>query len=148
MSGLKIINSPNARIITQCEHCSHIMKTTADTLYYLVECPACFRDFIVKRFQEPVQKVIQKAKPNHIRISNNTKINHPDDIFIKAVHGMSWPVYKTGIGFCLIGGVSLYGYTGHWQILPGCILTMVLLTVIHYFVLCAGRVYLNSLKSN
>ena len=50
MASLKIINSPHSRIMTQCSHCNHIMRTPADALYYLVECPMCLKDFVVKRY--------------------------------------------------------------------------------------------------
>ena len=68
MSQLRILNSPNARIYTECEHCSHVMKTTADSLYYLVECPNCANDFICTRYKPRQQKVevsFSKADPYH-----------------------------------------------------------------------------------
>ena len=96
MHGLKIINSQHSRIMTQCEHCQHVMKTTADTLYYLVECPRCFKDFVVRRFQEVESRAkvqVQKVREN---ISYHTP--HQDEVFIKTIYNLSWPIYKTAIG--------------------------------------------------
>ena len=65
MAELRILNSPNARIFTACDHCSFVMKTTADSLYYLVECPNCAKDFICTRYKAPkaIEKKAAQRKP-------------------------------------------------------------------------------------
>lgn len=145
MSSLKIINSPHSRIMTQCEHCQHIMRTPADALYYLVECPSCFRDFVVKRYKEAALKTRQQVQQVRAKVSSSTNVS--DEAFIKAIYSLSWPIYKLIIGSCLVGGTFAYGFTNNISIPVWAVLAMFSATILHYFILCAGGMYFKS-KTN
>ena len=72
MANLKIINASHMRIFTRCEHCNFIMKTSADSLYYLVECPKCQKDFICRKYTKP-------DRPTEINSKNLPALNKVDD---------------------------------------------------------------------
>ena len=139
MASLKIINSPNSRIFTQCEHCHHVMKTSADALYYLVECPSCFKDFIVKRYKEAAIKTRQQVQHVKQKVSSSTNIS--DETFIKTIYKYSWPVYKLAIACSLVFGTFSFGFNGDIRIPAACAGGIFILTILHYFILCAGGMY-------
>ncbi|MCM8527374.1 MAG: hypothetical protein NE327_12710 [Lentisphaeraceae bacterium] len=141
MSSLKIINSPHSRIMTQCEHCQHIMKTPADALYYLVECPSCFKDFVVKRYKEAALKTKKQVQQVRAKVQSSTNVS--DEAFIKTIYNLSWPFYKLTIGTCLVGGTFVFGFTSNMYIPLAVILTIFTSTILHYLILCAGGVYFN-----
>ena len=139
MNELKILNSPHARILTQCEHCDHVMKTTADSLYYLVGCPKCFRDFIVHRYKSPAPIVSQ---PVEKKVEKKAlEVRDENEKFIRAVYDLSWPVYNTGLIFILCFTVFELGFSENYQFLLGAPVAFILLTVVHYTVLCLGSLY-------
>ena len=139
MHGLKIINSPNSRIFTQCDHCDHVMKTTADALYYLVECPSCFKDFVVKRYKRASFKTNEQVQKVKEKVVASTNIS--DEAFIRTVYNMSWPVYKIGIAFSLAFGTFSFGLNSSIDVPLTCLLAVIMLTVLHYFILCIGGMY-------
>ena len=139
MSSLKIINSPHSRIMTQCDHCQHLMKTTADALYYLVECPNCFKDFIVKRYREA--KSIAPPQRENSSVMTSSSINVSDDAFIRAVYKLSWPIYKFIIAIFFVSIPFTYGLNGDIRILVWCISGGLGVTILHYFILCLGNIY-------
>lgn len=141
MSSLKIINSPHSRIMTQCEHCQHIMKTPADALYYLVECPSCFKDFVVKRYKEAALKTKKQVQQVRAKVQSSTNVS--DEAFIKTIYNFSWPFYKLTIGTCLVGGTFVFGFTSNMYIPLAVIMTIFTSTILHYLILCAGGVYFN-----
>ena len=139
MSSLKIINSPHSRIITQCDHCQHLMRTPADALYYLVECPSCFKDFVVKRYKEAAPRTKKQVQQVRAKVQSSTNVT--DEAFIKAIYALSWPVYKFTIASCLVGGTFAYGFTSNLAIPIWAALGMFIITILHYFILCAGGMY-------
>ena len=139
MPSLKIINSPHSRIMTQCEHCQHVMRTPADALYYLVECPSCFKDFVVKRYKEAALRTRQQVQQVRAKVASSTNVS--DEAFIKAIYALSWPVYKFTIASCLVGGTFIFGFTNDLRIPIGASLGMFIITILHYFILCAGNMY-------
>ena len=145
MSSLKIINSPNARIMTQCDHCHHVMRTPADALYYLVECPSCLKDFIVKRYKEAAVKTRQHVQQVRQKMAESTNVS--DEAFVKAIYKLSWPVYKLSLAIALVFGTFSFGFNGDISIPLWSITGIFLITVIHYFVLCAGGMYFRDKES-
>lgn len=139
MSSLKIINSPHSRIITQCDHCQHVMRTPADALYYLVECPSCFKDFVVKRYKEAALKTRQQVQQVRAKVQSSTNVS--DEAFIKAIYSLSWPIYKFATASCLVGGTFAYGFTSNLAIPFWAALGILSITVLHYFILCTGGMY-------
>ncbi len=145
MSSLKIINSPNSRILTQCDHCQHVMRTPADALYYLVECPSCFKDFIVKRYKEAGDKTRHQFQEVRQKVASTANVS--DEAFIKAVYQLSWPVYKFSIALSLVFGTFTFGFNGDIRILIWCTAGILLITILHYFILCAGGMYFRDRES-
>ena len=140
MANLKIINSPTSRIMTQCPHCQHVMKTSADTLYYLVECPSCTKDFVVRRFREIKKNITNTSLKNTASVSHTNDAR--EEAFIKNIYRLSPIIYKMGIGISLIYGIFSFGLNGNPQILFSSALFMFGLTILNYFILCAGSIYL------
>jgi hypothetical protein len=145
MHTLKIINSSDSRIITQCTHCKHVMRTPADALYYLVECPMCFKDFIAKRYSDTEVSIPEQVRQVSAKVSTfATPTNLRDDTFIRAVHSFSWPVYKFTLASCLLGSTIAFGLRGDIRILIWSMVGLFVMTILHYLVLCAGAVYFRS----
>ena len=139
MSSLKIINSPNSRIMTQCDHCNHVMRTPADALYYLVECPKCLKDFIVKRYKEAAYKTQQHVQQVRQKVVSSTNVS--DEAFIKAIYKLSWPIYKLTVACALVFGTFAFGFNGDIRIPLWSIGGITVVTLLHYFILCAGNLY-------
>lgn len=139
MSSLKIINSPHSRIITQCDHCQHVMRTPADALYYLVECPSCLKDFIVKRYKEAADRTRRQVQQVRQKVVSSTNVS--DEAFIKAVYKLSWPVYKLSVASALVFGTFSFGFNGNISIPLWSAGSIIAMTLLHYFILCAGGMY-------